>query len=47
MDRLFSIPVYEQKLNLDVDEMIRYCLSMKRKEKSIKKVTREVGTHLF
>ena len=37
MDRLFSISVYEQKLNLDVDEMIKYCLSMKRKEKSIKK----------
>ena len=37
MNRLFSTSVYEQKLNLDVDKMTKHFLSMKRKEKGIKK----------
>ena len=37
MLKLFSVPIYSKQLNLNVDEMIKYCLFIKRKTKGIKR----------
>jgi uncharacterized protein (TIGR02466 family) len=35
MLELFSVPIHKRKLNLNLDEMVKYCLSIKRKTKSV------------
>ena len=37
MLKLFSVPIYSKQLNLNIDEMIKYCLFIKRKTKGVKR----------
>ena len=48
MLKLFSVPIYSKQLNLNVDEMIKYCLFIKRKTKGkeLKQLKKVVPTQI-